>query len=77
MVESNCNAGDLSLIPGLGRFSGEEYGNTLQYSCLLNPKDSGACQATVLEFSKESDKTEQLCIAHSNTQLHKKALINE
>ena len=30
--ESACNAGDPSLITGLGRFSGEEIGYLLQYS---------------------------------------------
>ena len=33
---SACNAGDLSLIPGLGRSPGEGNGNPLQYSCLEN-----------------------------------------
>ena len=33
-VESACNAGDLSLIPGLGKSPGEENGKPLQYSCL-------------------------------------------
>ena len=40
-----ANAGDTrdgSLIPGLGRSSGEGDGNTLQYSCLENPMDRGA-----------------------------------
>ena len=41
--ESTCNAGDLGLIPGLGRSSGEGNGNPLQYSCLENPMDRGAC----------------------------------
>ena len=36
------NAGDLGLIPGLGRSSGEGNGNPLQYSCLENPMDRGA-----------------------------------
>ena len=36
------NAGDLGLIPGLGRFPGEGNGNPLQYSCLKNPMDGGA-----------------------------------
>ena len=36
MVESACNAGDLGLIPGLGRFSGGGHGNPLQFSCLEN-----------------------------------------
>jgi len=31
------SAGDMSLIPGLGRFPGEGNGNPLQYSCLENP----------------------------------------
>ena len=37
------NAGDLGSIPGLGRFPGEGNGNPLQYSCLENPMDRGAC----------------------------------
>ena len=41
------NAGDLALIPGLGRSPGEGNGNPLQYSCLENPIDRGAWQATV------------------------------
>ena len=45
--EFACNAGDLDSIPGLGRFSGEGNGNPLQYSCLGNPIDRGAWQATV------------------------------
>ena len=35
--ESACNAGDLGLIPGSGRFPGEGNGNPLWYSCLENP----------------------------------------
>ena len=47
--ESACNArdtGDLGVIPGLGRSTGEEHGNPLQYSCLENPMDRGVWQAT-------------------------------
>ena len=40
--ESACNAGDLDLIPGLGRSPGEGHGNPLQYSCLENPHGQGA-----------------------------------
>ena len=40
--ESACNAGDLGLIPGLGRSPGEGNGNPLQDSCLENPMDRGA-----------------------------------
>ena len=45
--ESACNEGDLGLIPGSGRSPGEGNGNPLQYSCLENPMDGGAWQATV------------------------------
>ena len=45
--ESACNAGDLGLIPQLGRSPGEGNGNPLQYSCLENPMDRGAWHATV------------------------------
>ena len=34
-------------IPGSGRFPEEGNGNPLQYSCLGNPMDRGAWQATV------------------------------
>ena len=45
--ETACNAGDLGLIPGLGRSLGEGNGYPLQYSCLENPMDRGAWWATV------------------------------
>ena len=41
------NVGDVGLIPGLGRASGEENGNPLQYSCLRNSMDRGAWWDTV------------------------------
>ena len=41
-----ASAGDMNLIPGLGRSPGEGNGNPLQYSCLENPMDRGACWAT-------------------------------
>ena len=40
------NAGDLGLLPGLGRSPGEGDGNPLQYSCLENPMDGGVWWAT-------------------------------
>ena len=45
--EFACGAGDLGLIPGLGRSPGEGNGNPLWYSCLENPMNGGAWQATV------------------------------
>ena len=50
-----ANAGELrdtSSIPGSGRSPGGGHGNPLQYSCLENPMDRGAFQATVHGFSK-------------------------
>ena len=41
-----CQAGDLGSIPGSGRSPGEENGNPLQCSCLGNPMDREARQAT-------------------------------
>ena len=45
--ESTCSAGDLNVIPELGRSPGEGNGYPLQYSCLENSMDRGAWQATV------------------------------
>ena len=42
-----------------GRSLGEGNGNTLQYSCLGNPMDRGAWQATVHGVAKESFMTKQ------------------
>ena len=44
-MKSAYNAGDLGLIPGLGRAPGEGSGNPLQYSCLENLMDRGVWQA--------------------------------
>ena len=40
---SAYNVEDPGSIPGLGRSPGEGNGNPLQYSCLENPMDRGAC----------------------------------
>ena len=50
--ESACNAGDLGLIPGLGRSPGEGKGYLLQYSGLEN---SMAC---IVHVFTKSDTTE-------------------
>ena len=47
-----ADVGDVGLIAGLGRSPGEGNGNPLQYSCLRNPMDRGAWQATVHRFTK-------------------------
>ena len=53
-----ANAGDTGSVPGSGRSPAGGSGNPLQYSCLGNPMDTGARQATVGGVTKESDTTE-------------------
>ena len=50
--EFDCKAGDLGLIPGLGRSPGGGHGNPLQYSSLKNPMERGAWQATAHVVAK-------------------------
>ena len=45
--ESACKAEVSGSIPGLGRSPGGGHGNPLQYSCLENPMNRGAWQATL------------------------------
>ena len=45
-------AGDMGLIPELGRSPGEGNGYPLQYSCLGNPMHRGDLRATVHEVTK-------------------------
>ena len=53
--DNACSAGDLGSIPGLGRSPGEGIGTPLQYSCLENPMDGGAWQATVHAVTERRD----------------------
>ena len=53
---SACNEGDPGLIPGLERSSVEGNGNPLQHSCLENPMDGGAWQATVHRVAKSQTR---------------------
>ena len=50
--ESDCNAGGLSSIPGLGRYPGGGHDNPLQYSYLENSMDRGAWGPTVYGVTK-------------------------
>ena len=51
-----ANAGDVGLIPGPGRSPGEGNGNPLQCSCVENPMDREAWQATVHGVSKNQTR---------------------
>ena len=55
--ESALNAGNLGLIPELGRSPGKGNGYPLQDSCLENPMDRGTQQATV-HVVEDPDVTE-------------------
>ena len=54
--ESACNVGDLSLIPGSGKLSGEGNDYPLQYSFLENSMDRGAWWATVHGVTKSQTR---------------------
>ena len=51
------DARDAGSIPGSGRSPGGGNGNPLQYSCLENPMDREAWQATIHEVIKQSETT--------------------
>ena len=46
LLANSGDARDAGLIPESGKFPGVGNGNLLQYSCLENPMDRGAWQAT-------------------------------
>ena len=50
--ESACSAGDLGLIPGLGRSPGEVNGYPLQYSCLESSMARGSWRDPVHGVAK-------------------------
>ena len=62
-----ANAGDISdvgSLSGIRRSTREGNGNPLQYSCLENPMDRGAWQATVHRVTKSQTQLKQLSTAH-------------
>ena len=69
------NAGDKrdkSLIPGLGRSPGGGHRNPLQFSCLENPMDRGAWQATVQSVTKSQTQLRPLSTQHTSIPHDKK-----
>ena len=65
---SACSEGDMGSIPGCGRSSGEGNGNLLQYSCLENPMDRGAWQATVHGVAKSQTRLSDFTFFHCTGQ---------
>ena len=59
------DAGDIGLIPGLGRSPGEGNGNPLQYSCLENSLDRGAWQAVAHGLTKGQTRLSMYAYMHT------------
>ena len=68
--EFTYNAGDLGLIPGLGRPPGRGHGNPLHYSCLENPHGQRSLAATVYRVAKSWTQLSDLARAHTHTPLN-------
>ena len=74
---SACNVGDLGSIPGSGRSPEEGNGNPLQYSCLENPMNGGACWAAVHGVAKSRTRLSmETHILSLNQSMHVTALTN-
>ena len=75
--ESACTAGDLNLIPGLGRSPGRGHGNPLQDSCLESLTEKRSLAGDSPRGREESEPAERLS-AHSTHTAHREAtLINQ
>ena len=72
--ESACNAGDLALIPGLGRSPEGGNGNPLQYSSLENPHGQRSLAGYSPWGDKDSDMTEQLHFLFKSTNPFKREM---
>ena len=66
-----ANAGEAGLIPGSGRFPGGGHGNPLQYSCLENPRNRGAWQATVHRVTKSQTGLKRLSSSSSSSRAYR------
>ena len=80
-LPANVNAGDrrdLGSIPGSGRSPGGGHGHPLQYSCLENPMDEGAWQATIHRVAKSQTQMKRLSKhAHTHTYIYSHLLKSE
>ena len=60
---ANADVRDAGSIPGLGRSPAGGHSNPLQYSCLENPMDRGAWQATVHRVAQSWTRLKRLSMA--------------
>ena len=65
---ANADVADVGSIPGSGRCPRGGHGNPLQYSCLENPMDRGAWQATVHGVTQSWTPLKQLNM-HTHTRM--------
>ena len=63
-----AHAGDMCLIPGLGRSPGGGHGNPLKYSCLENPRGQRSLVGYSLWGHKEWDTAKWLSTTYQGTQ---------
>ena len=68
---SAWNVGVPGSILGSGRPPGEGNGNPLQYSCLENPMEGGACWAAVYGVAQSRTRLKQLSSSSSYLQKHR------
>ena len=69
-----ANAGDirdLGSIIGSGRSPGGGRGNPLQYSCLENPMDREAWQATIHRIAQSWTQLKRLSTNNTNSKIQK------
>ena len=69
-----ANAGDirdLGSITGSGRSPGGGHGNPLQYSCLENPMDREAWQATIHRIAQSWTQLKRLSTNNTNSKIQK------
>ena len=74
-----ASVGDIRImgsVPGLGRSPGGGQGNPIQYSCLKNPMDRGAWQATVCHGVAKS-WTQLSLHAHIHTPPHTHKVVQQ
>ena len=63
-----ANAGDIKdagSITGSGRSPGGAHGSLLQWSCLENPMDRGAWQATIHRVAQSQTLLKQIALTHA------------
>ena len=67
-----ANAGNIKEVDSISAWGGSpggRHGNALQYSCLENAKDRGACQATVDRVAKSWTQLKCLSMQRKNRHL--------